>query len=80
MQTKVQRWGNSLGVRIPRSFAAQAQMVAGSTVDVSMDKSGLRIRPVQRRRYGLSALLKRITRRNLHNEVATGAPVGREIW
>ncbi len=80
MQTKVQKWGNSLGVRIPRSFAAEAEVDAGSVVDISMEKGGLRIRPVRRRRYALRELLRKITARNLHEEVATGAAVGREAW
>ena len=44
MHTKVQKWGNSLALRIPRSFAAEAQVEEGSTVDVSvenmLDKAG----------------------------------------
>ncbi len=80
MQTKVQKWGNSLGVRIPRSFAAEAQVDAGSTVDISVEKGGLRIRRVRRRRYPLAELLRKITPRNLHEEVSTGAAVGREAW
>ena len=79
MQTKVQKWGNSLGVRIPRSFAAEARVEAGSTVDISVEKGSLRIRPV-RRRYSLRGLLRKVTSRNLHGEIATGAPVGRETW
>jgi len=79
MQTKVQMWGNSLGIRIPRSFAADARVKAGSTVDISVEKGSLRIRPV-RPRYSLRGLLGKVTSRNLHGEVATGAPVGHETW
>jgi antitoxin MazE len=79
MQTKIQRWGNSLGVRIPRSFAAEARVEAGSSVDISLEEGTLLIRPL-RRRYSLRELLKKVTARNLHGEVGTGAPVGRESW
>lgn len=79
MQTKVQKWGNSLAVRIPRSFAAEARVEAGSTVDISVERGSLRIRPA-RRRYSLSELVRRISRRNIHAEVPTGEPVGRETW
>jgi antitoxin MazE len=78
MQTKIQKWGNSLGVRIPRSFAVEVD--AGSAVDISLEKGGLRIRPVRRRRYALRELLRKISPRNVHEEVATGAAVGREAW
>ena len=79
MQTKVQKWGNSLGVRIPRSFAAEARVEAGSTVDISVERGSLRIRPL-RRRYSLRSLLQKVTSRNLHVEIPTGARVGRETW
>jgi len=76
--TKLQQWGNSLALRIPRSFAAEAEVAAGSVVDISVGRDGLRIRPVRRRRYELRKLLKGVSRKNLHGEVATGRRVGRE--
>ena len=80
MHTKIQKWGNSLGLRIPRSFAAEARVEEGSTVDLSVKNGGLLVRPLRRRKYALSELLKNVTRRNLHGEVSTGGPAGREIW
>ena len=80
MQTKVQKWGNSLALRIPRSFAAEAQVEEGSTVDVSVENGSLRVRPVRARRYVLRELLKGVSPRNLHSEVETGDAVGREAW
>ena len=80
MITKIQKWGNSLGLRIPKSFAAEAQVEAGSTVDISVEDGGLVVRPVRRQKYVLSELLRRVTSRNIHDEIATGEPVGREVW
>jgi len=80
MQTKIQKWGNSLALRIPRSFAAEAQVKEGSTVDLTVEDGSLRVRAVRARRYGLSDLLKGISRRNIHSEVETGGPTGREAW
>lgn len=80
MQTKIQKWGNSLGLRIPKSFAAEARVVAGSTVDLSIKDGDLVVKPVRRRRYDLRELLKGISSRNIHHEVETGDPVGREAW
>ena len=79
MVTRVQKWGNSLALRIPRSFAAQAKVAAGTAVDIAVEKGQLVVRPV-RRRYRLRDLLKAVDTRNLHAEVQTGRPVGREIW
>ncbi len=80
MQTKVQKWGNSLGVRIPRSVAAEAQVEEGGTVDLSVEDGRLLIRPLRVRKYALSALLRKVSRRTLHGEVSTGKTVGREAW
>ena len=80
MITKIQKWGNSLGLRIPKSFAAEAQVQAGSSVDISVEDGGLVVRPMRRKRYVLGELLRRVTSRNMHDEIATGEPVGREVW
>ncbi len=80
MQTKIQKWGNSLGLRIPRSFAAEAQVEEGSTVDLAVENGSLLVRPLRARKYALRELLKRVNRRNLHGESPTGEPAGREAW
>ena len=80
MQTRVQKWGNSLGLRIPRSFAQEVGVGAGSEVDLSVVGGDLVIRPSRRRTYRLKDLLRRVTAKNLHGEVDTGRSVGKEIW
>ena len=80
MQTKVQKWGNSLGLRIPRSFAAEAQVEEGTTVDLSVENGSLLVRRLRPRKYALRELLKKVAPRNLHGEVPTGKRVGRETW
>jgi antitoxin MazE len=80
MLTKVGRWGNSLGLRIPRSLAAEAGLEDGAAVDLTVGEGEIRIRPRCRRRYTLEALLAEVEEGNLHGEVATGRPVGREAW
>ena len=79
MVTRVQKWGNSLALRIPQSFAVQAKVAAGTAVDIAVEKGHLVIRPV-RQRYRLRDLLKAVDTRNVHAEVQTGRPVGGEIW
>ena len=80
MQTKIHKWGNSLGLRIPRAFAEEAGVEAGSEVDLSIHDGDLVVRPARRRKYRLKALLRKMTARNLHGEVDSGHPVGREVW
>lgn len=80
MQTKIQRWGNSLGLRIPRSLAEEANVGPGSEVELSIQNGNLIVKPARRRTYDLKDLVRKITPRNLHDEVDTGGPVGRETW
>lgn len=80
MLTKVQKWGNSLGLRIPKSFAQEASIEEGSTVDLSVSDGNLVVRPIQQEKYALKALLAGITEENLHAEISTGERQGREAW
>jgi len=79
MVTKIQKWGNSLGVRIPKSFAQEAKVEAGSTVDLAVKRGQLVIIPIKPREYSLEALLAGIKPSNLHAEVETGELLGREL-
>jgi len=80
MRTKVVKWGNSLGLRIPKSFAEEVRVSEGSTVDLSMEDGRLVIRVATQTEYSLEELLGGITVENLHSEVDSGEPVGGEEW
>ena len=80
MQTTIQKWGNSLGLRIPKSFAVDARIKEGSTVDLSIENGSLLVRPHRARKYALAALLKAVKPHTLHAEVSTGRRRGREAW
>ena len=79
MRTRVQKWGNSLAVRIPKPFAEGAGLRPSSEVEVSLEKGEVRLSPV-RPRWKLRQLLSKVTKRNLHTEVDSGLAVGREAW
>jgi antitoxin MazE len=79
MQTRIVRWGNSLGLRIPRTVAEDAGVEAGSVVDLVVERGELIARPV-RPQPDLRALLKGITRDNVHDLIAADEPVGNEAW
>jgi antitoxin MazE len=80
MDTKIQKWGNSLGLRIPKSFARELGFNEGCTVEILLEKDRLVIRPFQKEKYQLSDLLSRVKKENLHKEIPTGDAVGREAW
>lgn len=80
MRARVQRWGNSLAVRIPKSFAEESGIEDGSQVDISLNDGSIIVTPSRTPSYRLDDLLAKVTAENLHEETDTGAPVGREIW
>lgn len=80
MKTAVQRWGNSLALRIPRAYASETRISEGSEVELSLKSGALVVRPILHRRHSLAALLKRVTPSNRHESVSTGASIGQEVW
>jgi antitoxin MazE len=80
MRTKIQRWGHSLAVRIPKPFAEEARLDEQAEVDLTMMNGKIIVSPAVKRPKRLADLLSRVTKRNLHREVDTGSPVGREVW
>jgi antitoxin MazE len=78
MKVQVQKWGNSLAVRIPKPFAADVDVREGSELDLKVSEGRLVATPVRRGRSSLRELLSRVTSKNLHDEVDFGPPVGRE--
>jgi antitoxin MazE len=77
--TQVSKWGNSLGLRLPKSVAREAQLDEGDTVDVAVKDGVIVIRP-SRPTYSLAQLVAKITPRNRHGESDWGEPVGHEAW
>ncbi len=80
MRVAVQKWGNDLALRIPKPFAEDVGVQAGTVVDVSVSAGRLVAAPVRSKGISLADLLRRVTKRNLHGETDTGPAVGREVW
>jgi antitoxin MazE len=80
MRTRVQKWGNSLALRIPKSFAAEVGLRKEAPVEISLADGELVIRPVAGPKLTLKQLLAKVTKENLHHEVDTGPVVGKEAW
>ena len=79
MKTQVQKWGNSLALRIPKSFSAESNIAEGSAVNLSLVDGRIIVEPVSEPAYTLDDLLARVTKRNVHAEIDTGVPVGKEV-
>jgi len=80
MRTRVQKWGNSLAVRVPQPFAKESGLAENSPVDVSLRNGKLVIAPVREPEYTLDELVAKISKKNLHSEVSTGSRRGNEAW
>lgn len=80
MNTRIQKWGNSLALRIPKTFADETGLKSGSVVEISVVAGQLVITPVRGSQYELEVLLAQITEDNLHQEIITGDPIGNEAW
>jgi antitoxin MazE len=80
METRVQKWGNSLALRIPKSFAAEAGLQADAAVELSLVEGTLVVQPIIPQPLTLDDLLRGITDENLPGEWNTGPAVGKEVW
>lgn len=77
MEATINKWGNSLAVRIPARFAQEIRLFEGSKVEIIMEEGRIVIR---RPRYTLEGLLMLITPENIHTETQTDTPQGNEEW
>jgi antitoxin MazE len=80
MKAKIQKWGNSLAVRIPKSLASEAHMEQEAVVDLAVNEGKLIIAPTRKRQFSLEELVAGITEENLQKEDIWGPAVGREVW
>jgi antitoxin MazE len=80
VRARVQRWGNSLALRIPSAFALETTIEQGSEVELTLENGRLVVTPVAEPAFSLEGLLAEVTPENLHAEVDCGTPEGAEAW
>ena len=82
MVTKIQKWGNSQGLRFPRNILRQMHINVGDSVDVSIANDEIVVKPTSpaRGRYKLKDLLSKFNPKHKTEEVHWGKPVGKEAW
>jgi antitoxin MazE len=80
MHVRVQKWGNSLAVRIPKPLAEDAEVREGTVLNLAVSEGKVVATPVEKKKQSLKQLLAKVTRKNLHAEVDFGPSVGRETW
>jgi antitoxin MazE len=79
MKTRIQKWGKSLALRIPKSFAEESNLREDSPMDVTV-RSGKLVVAIEGPQPSLEDLVAKITPSNRHSEVETGKAVGNEVW
>lgn len=80
MAAKVQKWGNSLGIRIPKDILEKADLHENENVEISIQDDNILIMPIRKKKFNLKTLLSKISNSNLHDETDTYEVVGKEIW
>lgn len=80
METNIQKWGNSLGVRLPKSIADSQSLKEGSRVLITETETGVAIQVIKKKYKTLDEMLKDITDENIHEAIDWGDPVGNEVW
>lgn len=80
MKVQIQKWGNSLALRIPKSFAVESNVTQGSSVNISLEDGRMIVTVIEEPEFSLGALLAQVTEDNIHGETETGNIVGKEEW
>jgi antitoxin MazE len=80
MITRIQKWGNSLAVRIPKAFADEMNLVENASIRMMLKDGALIIAPDDEPKWNLEELLAEVTEENIHGEWETGGPAGKEPW
>lgn len=79
MQVALQKWGNSLALRIPAGLARQIKVRQGDPVQLSLTDNKLTIQPAKPC-FQAKSLIRKIKKNGLHKETDWGAPRGAEVW
>lgn len=78
MTATIQKWGNSLALRIPLAVAKQIHVREGDAVTLRVSAAGLTVKSAPKR-PSLDDLLAQVTSENMHSATDWGADVGREL-
>jgi len=80
MVSKVTKWGNSQGLRLPKHVLESADIVIGDDVEVIPEEGQIIIRKVSKRKFDLAEMVSRMPRNHKAREESFGVPVGKEEW
>jgi antitoxin MazE len=78
--SRVQKWGNSQGLRLPKQVLELADIAVGEEVEIAVANHQIVVRKAARPKYNLAELVSRIPKDYQAQEVDWGQPVGKEAW
>jgi len=76
--TRVQKWGNSQGLRLARHVLEDAHIAVGDNVEVVAGKEQIVIKKVAKQRFDLAEMVARMPKDYKVMEESFGRPVGKE--
>jgi antitoxin MazE len=80
MHVRVRKWGNSLAIKIPKPLAEDSEVKEGTVLNLAISEGKVVATPIQKKRLSFKQLLAKVNKKNLHEEIDFGSPVGRETW
>jgi len=82
MLSKVQKWGNSQGIRIPKNLLQNSNIKIGEEVDISVEEGKIIVEPTHRNRgkYNIRDLISKMPKNYRPKEENWGRPIGQEEW
>jgi antitoxin MazE len=78
MVTRVQKWGNSQGLRLARHVLENAHIAVGDDVEVVVSKEQIVIKKAAKKKFDLADMVARMPKNYKVKEESFGRPVGRE--
>ncbi len=76
MKAYILKWGNSFGIRLPKTLAKLLNIEQGDEIEMKIEKNKILIQKTN----SLDDLLAQISPENIHGETDWGTPLGKEIW
>ncbi len=80
MEAVIKKWGNSLGLRLPKVMAEHLNINDGSLLELRLEKDYIKILPLKKSKLKLNDLLSLVNKNNIHHEIDTGDSIGNEVW
>ncbi len=80
LKARIDKWGDNLAIQIPQSLASEVGLEADAEVELTAGDGELLITVRKGSKSRLDILLEGVTEENIHAEVDTGQPVGKEVW